>query len=565
MRAIRVFALFVLLAVPIPAAGQDCTGTFTTHGPFRSKCATYDVRSVPSGEDATSVELAFAEWSGVLGDIEFVAEENGRIDVSATALGFVAGRGLPDCIVDDSGASYVIGGVIELSTDVTWGGDAGGSNLSLTAITVHEIGHILIGSGHFTQCQSCVDLGYEAVPTMIDGLCEGFTPAEWSLRDGANAAMLTLAPLDLEQLTTPSLQGDSESCDIPSGGIGDFEVAADRYSWTVHEPERLVTIRLEAGHGSDGPWSSLVEVPVARVGPQEAWANRDGRSHVRLVAQTVDGVEYEAARLSLQESRPRDPSQAERLYRRMLQDASAIGPSATTTPAGSVHVFASSEHLEVIRVTILAFWSFFDNFEMVEHDLESFPAQHDARREAIRQTIRDAASDLSEDRRFLLVGDASEHTQLTSQLTDWYPSINHWDRYAAYYLANNPAENDAIPTFFVADPRHKWRGVARTRPYLTSDLPYADIDDDGLPDVPVTRWPVSDREDLINLVWRTIRHNRGSDDAGVFDALVSVYDTTPWSRPPIYQDTQAFVDNALAARDAIDPRFQTTFVRATED
>jgi hypothetical protein len=98
---------------------------------------------------------------------------------------------------------------------------------------------------------------------------------------------------------------------------------------------------------------------------------------------------------------------------------------------------------------------------------------------------------------FLLVGDANDHV-MWDDPTRW---TNGWsfpmtsDGGPSLHTASQP-EKDLIPTFYapVTDPPD--RSWTYWTPYYSTDLPYADLDSDSLPDVIVGRLPASSIADV---------------------------------------------------------------------
>jgi len=96
---------------------------------------------------------------------------------------------------------------------------------------------------------------------------------------------------------------------------------------------------------------------------------------------------------------------------------------------------------------------------------------------------------------FLLVGDASDWEYFDGPHTSeyWPPG---WEGIRQYYFAcgyphgGNPQYN-IIPTVVVKDPLPREENLAWYQPYymLNDMIAYGDVDDDGLPDAVVTRWP----------------------------------------------------------------------------
>ena len=89
---------------------------------------------------------------------------------------------------------------------------------------------------------------------------------------------------------------------------------------------------------------------------------------------------------------------------------------------------------------------------------------------------------------FLIAGDASAH-QWDTDPTKWPPT---WP------MTTLPATplHDIIPTLYVPVSDPPTTAWTVWTPYFATDLPYSDIDGDGLPDVVVARLPVSSAKDI---------------------------------------------------------------------
>ncbi len=98
---------------------------------------------------------------------------------------------------------------------------------------------------------------------------------------------------------------------------------------------------------------------------------------------------------------------------------------------------------------------------------------------------------------FHLVGDWTD--DFMSPL--WHSSAYWQSKFDAYFAqglipALPPDNIFRIPTFLIPDAEHEAENTAAKWPYIYSDRPYADTDDDGVPDVIVTRWPFTNETDV---------------------------------------------------------------------
>ena len=118
-----------------------------------------------------------------------------------------------------------------------------------------------------------------------------------------------------------------------------------------------------------------------------------------------------------------------------------------------------------------------------------------------------------------MVGDANDWEVFGSSgpLTDFYWG-GEWSAsrdslvYSFAYINEGQASQNFIPTFVVADSDTvtTYGNVGTTMsaiyPYYFTDLPYADVDGDGLPDVCISRWPVSSPEEYLVMIGKLVHY-----------------------------------------------------------
>lgn len=107
---------------------------------------------------------------------------------------------------------------------------------------------------------------------------------------------------------------------------------------------------------------------------------------------------------------------------------------------------------------------------------------------------------------FLLIGDASDAAEFSSP----WPAA--WEPIRQQYIAAGyvpQPERNVIPTFAIPDEAPPGTNTAASTPYLLTDAPYADVDGDGLPDVAVTRLPVTDPAEILSFTLKMQQYNAG--------------------------------------------------------
>ncbi len=105
-------------------------------------------------------------------------------------------------------------------------------------------------------------------------------------------------------------------------------------------------------------------------------------------------------------------------------------------------------------------------------------------------------------RYFLLVGDASDWEYFDGPYTaEYWPPV--WEGIRQEYFTSGfphggDPQNNVIPAVMVKDPLPRRQNMAFYQPYymLSDMVAYGDVDNDGLPDAVVTRWPFTAEVDV---------------------------------------------------------------------
>jgi hypothetical protein len=156
-------------------------------------------------------------------------------------------------------------------------------------------------------------------------------------------------------------------------------------------------------------------------------------------------------------------------------------------------------------------------YEVITELLSTYPdyTQVVSRRDAIKAKITEYAT-TSGVQLFHLVGKSSDYWYLDGPFTAQYWPLE-WETKRQEALSETvdlavPADlaaEDLIPIFVIpAQNLTVDESMQVKRPYYFTDQPYADTNnDDGVPDVVVTRWPIRTDVDVHNLVDKVIAYN----------------------------------------------------------
>ncbi|MBI4415145.1 MAG: hypothetical protein HY566_02810, partial [Candidatus Kerfeldbacteria bacterium] len=153
--------------------------------------------------------------------------------------------------------------------------------------------------------------------------------------------------------------------------------------------------------------------------------------------------------------------------------------------------------VSVVQSEIESFWELQGcTFTVVS--TAGFPADPDGFRTALKADIASRVGAGAS--AIFLVGDANDHRQFTGSE---YPSLwvpeNGWETIRQNLLNGGYTDQsgrDLIPTFYAPDTDPRGVNMGYVTPYWMSDWEYGDVDGDVLPDVPVTRLPVTTTDEV---------------------------------------------------------------------
>jgi hypothetical protein len=291
--------------------------------------------------------------------------------------------------------------------------------------------------------------------------------------------------------------------DNPGAEIAMFCVEDGLVRWELDTTYKSAKILIEGASSPVGPWEELLECEPRR-GSSEialpARANRftffqlteletTGRRLAHRVAAASRRGEFRPNRVATIRS---DPGEIRRRIEGCVREGKDRETSVTTgTPRMVVYTRASLS--SCVGSSLTSFWIQKGyNVELVSVD--GFPPQADAFRSALKASI--ATYVASGAAYILLVGDANDFREFTQPWPGEWEAIRQ-SRIASGYPAQGQPERDLIPTFTVPDTRPQEEGMSYFSPYWFADQSYADVDDDGLPDVALGRLPVASEAEVL--------------------------------------------------------------------
>lgn len=293
-------------------------------------------------------------------------------------------------------------------------------------------------------------------------------------------------------------------------------------AWSVEavsgEPQRFIVIATR--RDELGPWESLGVVEYVGLGRYElpvedtaqytefALLEMDGNGGTDL--QRLFDVKEQGHKWTSR-SQPNATALREEIDQIVREFDLSLAAKNSASPSVCV-VYAPAAFCGDLSTYLKGFWEARYGLGVEVVAIEQFGSEDSAFRAALRSSIASYAADGV--RLFHLVGDASE--------TEEHPDLLALES-GSGSDKSIPNQN-LIPTFYPTDDPVL---AGSYRPYYATDFPYSDVDDDGLPDVVVTRWPVSSESDLLARIAKVLKYNATRQDTPSVsgaEVLALVYD-----------------------------------------
>lgn len=221
-----------------------------------------------------------------------------------------------------------------------------------------------------------------------------------------------------------------------------------------------------------------------------------------------------------------EPSRVDSFLRRKLvalKESREHDSAAVTNRAQgqgeSYIIFTPSDFVSDVQSFVANYWQA-KGYNPTVVDVSTYPTDQDQFRATLKAAIASYAS--TGTKYFHLIGDSNDWREFDNE-EDLWPTLwvgSDWaGKYSGYVNQNNyplrgQRSRDLIPTYTVPDIARRGENMAWYTPYWHSDQNYADVDDDGVPDVVLTRWPVATTSDLLSMAYKMQNYN---DFEGPFD------------------------------------------------
>lgn len=321
-------------------------------------------------------------------------------------------------------------------------------------------------------------------------------------------------------------------CPIPASEVGYFKIANGVASWDVWHEYNTEQYLLEGCDTPNGPGVPLVTeatglghhqiavpagFPIVRLAEIETSSNKI----ILDVASYYNNRDASSPVVSGEIARSVDRT---REAREKWAGPKSQANNAPTTGDPTYVIFTVPAYVASVQDMVESYWEAKGQVvEIVSVAPPAYPTDPALRQQQIKQDIAAYAAAYGT-KYFHLIGD-SETDLLASPLWDSSP---YWQSKRDAYLKTgmlsataNPGGNE-IPAF--ANPKVDLRPEVSYGSYVltVTDQEYADTNDDGIPDVVVSRWPVESLSDLTAIATKMQQHN----DVGVYSPYTSSFFVT---------------------------------------
>jgi len=420
---------------------------------------------IPLGPDGTfgtdetkALNDAKTAWKDANAKIGFIGASN------ATFKSLPGGVPAQTLVQPLEGTAFLAGATatIEINDDMVWTLFCPTNDWDLPSALVHEVGH-LVG--------------------LLDHACSSTESVLWGFLPKETCAV---TPLSADKDALKILYPDN-----PAAETSGFVVVDGVARWFMESTFRTAAMVVEGSYGKDGPWREVYRTEP-RVGQNRAAVGTSGFAFFRLMEEEVTGRRLSHGFAGTTPTMPGGTASQRVASSEADQAPQARSPRARvlpwpTSPGNSMSIYTPGALSATVTARIANHWVA-NGYQVTVNQTDGFPVDPDGFRSTLKAAIAAEAADGTQ--YFLLAGDANDYVEFSTPWPGEWETIRQ-DRIAAGYPPGGQPERDLIPTFVVPDTVSRDLSMSWFSPYWFSDLPYADTDDDGIPDVVVGRLPVA--------------------------------------------------------------------------
>lgn len=302
--------------------------------------------------------------------------------------------------------------------------------------------------------------------------------------------------------------------DNPAASVSGFSVVSGLAEWKVASEDQTQEYLVEGATTSNGPWT-LVVTEAKGSGRHQVNVS-GGYAYYRLVEveNTGNKVMHGLAKPSQRQEVPAEnpPTVAflrEKIAKQQAERQARGQTSVQSIGTGKKYLIFTVPALAEAAQIVADFARYYGYTARVK-TTAGYPSSVEAFRQTLHDSIRAAAS-VGDVIHF--IGDASDVNEFAGPPSAWLWGRNGWPGIKSGYLAAGypsvgQPEKNLLPTWAVPDTLPRSMNTAWVTPYLFTEVPFADLDDDGIPDVVIARWPVTTENEVLALACKMQAYNQ---------------------------------------------------------
>ncbi len=317
------------------------------------------------------------------------------------------------------------------------------------------------------------------------------------------------------------------SGDDPAASVSGFAVVNGAARWKVSSEYHTAEYCIEGSDEPNGPWTHIA-TEQRGAGCHSLQITGGDFSCYRLVEletsgkKIYHGIAKPGSRVTTPVERHRS---VEFLKERLSQlkverlEQDITGALSSSLGEGETYVVFTVDVLrDAVESYVANYWAGF-GYTVRVRTVDNYAGDPDAFRSALKDTITEYAA--AGARYFHLIGDANDWQQFSQAWPGDWEQIRQ-DYLACGYPPGGQPEKDLIPTWAISDTLPRDQGTPWFVPYYLTDRPYADTDDDGVPDVVLTRWPVTEEWEVLELAAKMQRYMNQGVPGGAYSVMTCV-------------------------------------------
>jgi hypothetical protein len=318
------------------------------------------------------------------------------------------------------------------------------------------------------------------------------------------------------------------SGDDPAASVTGFSIVDGTARWKVLSEYRTERYLIEGAPAPGGPWTPAAQERKG-AGHHAVPISESPFPYYRLIElettgkRIFHGIAVPGSRGSMPSREPPPVASLKQRLRELEKERPARGAGSVAESMGEAEtyvIFTVEALRDAVELYVATYWEHF-GYDAVVKTVDGYPSDPEAFRAALKDTIASLAAGGA--RYFHLIGDANDWQWFSEPWPGGWEAIRQ-DYIACGYPAGGQPEKDLIPTWSFPDTLPRNQNTSWLTPYSLTDRPYADTDGDGVPDVVLGRWPVTEEWEVLALAAKMQQYMDEGVSGGAYTVLTCVGD-----------------------------------------